>query len=362
MGCQHRALLTVILIAILGTTRLPAVVAQEYTIGARDILKITVWGHDDLSKDYPVDPDGLVPFPLIGRIQASGLTTKEFAKRLTVALERDYLVNPQVLVAVKEYLSQKVHVLGEAEKPGLFYMTGPTSLLEILSKAGGLSKTAGKHLVLVRVVKSAPGAAATKGNTILRLDFTTIQDGDTKDNIALEDEDTIFVPKAQAFFVLGEVGRAGTFALDKETTVLEAITLAGGFNDKASPSGVKIIRRTATGGQDTLSLDLSGAGKDRAFPLQDGDTIVVPKGNTYFVFGQVRKPGSYFLDKGTNILEAVTVAGGFTDFAAPNRTRVIRQTAAGGQQVINVSLGDIIRHGQRDKAIELKENDVVVVP
>src|SRR5712691_4817256 len=81
----------------------PAWAQQQYAIRAGDVLKITVWGHDDLSKEYPVDDDGFVPFPLVGRVKASGLTTKSFAARLTDALEKDYLVNPQVLVSVKEY-------------------------------------------------------------------------------------------------------------------------------------------------------------------------------------------------------------------------------------------------------------------
>jgi protein involved in polysaccharide export with SLBB domain len=81
----------------------PAARAYDYTIRAGDVLKITVWGQDDLSKEYPVDDDGFVPFPLVGRVKASGLTTKAFASRLTEALEKDYLVNPQVLVSVKEY-------------------------------------------------------------------------------------------------------------------------------------------------------------------------------------------------------------------------------------------------------------------
>src|SRR5262245_58120050 len=91
----------------------------EYVIGARDVLQVAVWGQADRSKDYPVDQDGFVPCPLVGRVRAAGLTTKQFAARLAELLEKDYLVNPQVMVSVKEYLSKKVQVLGEAEKPGL---------------------------------------------------------------------------------------------------------------------------------------------------------------------------------------------------------------------------------------------------
>ncbi|MBI4634801.1 MAG: SLBB domain-containing protein [Candidatus Rokubacteria bacterium] len=335
--------------------------AQEYTIGPRDILKVVVWGHDDLSKDYPVDADGFVPFPLVGRVKAGGLTTKEFAGELREVLEKDYLVNPQVLVSVKEYLSKKVYVLGEAEKRGLFYLTGPTSILEVLSQAGGLSKTAGKQIVLMR--NHRPTASGPpSGSVILRLDVDKIQAGDAAENIRVEDEDMILIPKGHAFFVLGEVKNAGTFPLDKQVSVLEGVTLAGGFNERAAPAGVKIIRRTGDGRQETLSLDLSGSvPRDGDFKIHDGDTVLVPKGNTFFVFGEVKKPGAYQLDKETNILEGITIAGGFTDKAAPSRTRVIRNTVK-GQQVINIDMNDIIKRGQRDKAIALQENDVVVVP
>jgi polysaccharide biosynthesis/export protein len=95
--------------------------------------------------------------------------------------------------------------------------------------------------------------------------------------------------------------------------------------------------------------------------VSDGDTLVVPKGNTYFVFGEVRKPGAYQLDKDTNVLEGITLAGGFTDKAAPGRVRVIRSTPD-GQQVIQVDMNDVIKGSQRDRAILLRENDVVVVP
>ena len=90
--------------------------AQDYTVGPRDVVSITVWGQADLSKDFPVDQDGSISFPLVGRVKAAGLTTGRLAARLTELLEKDYLVNPQVSVTVKEYLSQKVQVLGEAGK------------------------------------------------------------------------------------------------------------------------------------------------------------------------------------------------------------------------------------------------------
>lgn len=271
-----------LLLAVLLLVQVPVApaLADDYVIGMRDILKVTIWGQDDLSKDYPVEPDGSVAFPLVGRIKAAGLTPTVFAADLRVALEKDYLVNPQVLVSVKEFQSQKVHVNGEADKPGVYYLSGPTTVRDILSRAGGLSKNAGAQVLLVRGDGAKDAAGQPGGSTTKRLDLARVMAGDPAENL----------------------------------------------------------------------------------PVADGDSLVVPKGNTFFVLGEVRKPGAYPLEKETNILEGITLAGGFTDKASPGRVRVIRSTLEGGQQVINVNMNDVIKRGEFNKAITLRENDVVVVP
>jgi polysaccharide export outer membrane protein len=274
-----RTLLPLLLLAALALAWEPLAQAQEYVIGARDVLKVTVWGQDDLSREYPVDPDGFVSLPFIGRVKATGLTPTAFAGELRFRLEKDYLVNPQVLVSVKEYLSQKVHVSGEADKPGVYYLSGPTTVRDILSRAGGLSKSAGSQVVLVRAETLRESGGKNPEAGTLRLNVARVLAGDPAENVA----------------------------------------------------------------------------------LSDGDTLVVPKGNTFFVFGEVRRPGVYQLDKETNVLEGIALAGGFTDKAAPGRVRVIRSTP-GGQQAISVDMNDVIKRGDRSKAIPLRENDVVVVP
>ncbi len=140
-------LVALILLARLGATA----PAEGYRIGPGDVLKITVYGHEDLTRPAVVAADGRMPFPLIGDVQASGLTPTELEARLRELLGKDYLVDPQVSVAVQEYRSQKVFVLGEAEKPGTYALTGRATLLDVLSQAGGPSKTAGRQLVVVRV-------------------------------------------------------------------------------------------------------------------------------------------------------------------------------------------------------------------
>jgi polysaccharide export outer membrane protein len=254
---------------------------QEYTIGPRDVLAITVWGQADLSRDYTVDPDGFIPFPLIGRVKAVGSNPKELAAQLTELLAKDYLVNPQVIVSVKEYLSQKVQVLGAAEKPGVYYLTGPTSVLEILSKAGGLASTAGKQVILLRNLPAAAGGTAS-ADPVRRLSLEKIQAGDPAENTRVQNQDTIIVSKAltNSYFVFGEVKKPGGYALDKETNILEGITIAGGFTDKASPSRTRVIRSTPQG-QKVIEVDMNDIlrrGREaKAVMLQESDVVVVPE-------------------------------------------------------------------------------------
>ena len=355
----HAVSMAAALVLALVLAPVQSAAAQEYTIGPRDLLRITVWSHVDLSRDYPVGEDGRVQFPLLGAVDTAGLTPSQFADRLRTLLEKDYLVDPQVQVVIADYRSRKVQVLGEADKPGLYYLQGGERVLDVISRAGGLAKTAGTSVVLVRPTRKGGAGAA---ETTRRLLLDKIQSGDLSENVLLQDEDTVLIPKAEVIFVLGEVKTPGTYPLDKSLSVLEAVTIAGGFTDSAAPAGVKVIRRRAEGAEQTFPLNLAGAlPVDRAFPVANGDTVMVPKGNTFFVVGEVTRPGAYQLVKETSILEAIAIAGGFTAKAAPGRTRVIRRSAEGARDMV-VDMNEILRKGTADRAIRILEHDVIVVP
>jgi polysaccharide export outer membrane protein len=342
----------------------PGAEERGYRIGPKDVLKITVWGHDDLTRTAVVGADGVFPFPLIGQVQAAGLTTNELEVRLRDLLGKDYLVDPQVSVTVQEYRSQKVFVLGEVEKPGTYALMGQATLLDVLSQVGGPTRAAGRRVVVVRSPRSeSPVSPGTAGSTSLSVNLKRLLDGDATANLMLENGDTVFVPKATSFFVLGEVKKPGAYAMEKDTTVLEAITLAGGFTDRAAPAGAKVFRKRPDGTQETVEVDLSGANRqDREFPLTDGDTLLVPSGNAFYVLGEVKKPGAYQLDHAATALEGVALAGGFTDKAAPNRTRIMRTHKDGRQETLAVDLNEVIKRGRKDRDVPLMTNDVIVVP
>ncbi len=337
---------------------------RQYRIGPSDVLKVTVWGHDDLTRAAVVSAEGTIAFPLLGDVRAAGRTTTELETELRQLLGKDYLVDPQVSVAVQEFRSQRVFVLGEAEKPGTYYLTGRTRLIDVLSQAGGPAKAAGREVQLIRGPKPegpvVPGAA---GSTTIRVSLRKLLDGDNADNLLLENGDTIFLPKAASFFIQGEVRKPGSYPLEKDTNALEAITVAGGLTDRANPGSGALLRKRSDGGQERIPLDLSGTDpRARDVLLVDGDTVVVPAGNTFYVLGEVKKPGAYQLDHAATVLEGIALAGGFTDKAAANRTRVIRNHKDGRQESIVVDLNEVIKRGRKDKDLPLTPNDVIVVP
>ena len=332
---------------------------QGYVVGPKDVLKVTIWGHDDLSRQVVVSADGTFRFPLIGDVRAGGLTPAAIETLLRDQLGKDYLVNPQVSVSVQEYRSQRVFVLGEVEKPGTYALTGQTTLLDVLSEAGGPGKSAGRQVVVVRAPAAegplTPGAA---GSVSLRANLRRLLDGAAGENIPLSSGDTVFIPKVTSFFVLGEVLRQGAYAMEKETTALEAVTLAGGFTDRAAPSGAKILRKRADGAQESLDVDL-GDPKAREVQLAEGDTLLVPRGNTFFVSGEVRKPGAFQLEKSTTAFGAVTLAGGFTEKAGQSQVKLMRRLPSGQEQT---SVLDLSGADPAARDLPLKDGDTLLIP
>ena len=218
-----------------------------YVIGAQDQLKITVFDEPDLSTNYRVDSDGMITFPLIGRVPARGLTLSEFQDRLIARLTAGYIRNPQVRVEIDQYKSQNVFVIGEVRTPGKMTMTGTMSLIEALAMAGSPTAAASNELVVVHPRRPKAEGTPTlpeddRDAETTRVNIKDLQVGKAGQNIVLQDGDTIYVPKAQTFYITGQVRNPGSYVLDPGMTVLQAISLAGGLTERGSDRGIKIIR------------------------------------------------------------------------------------------------------------------------
>lgn len=133
---------------------------SEYRVGAQDLLQVTIFGVPDLSRDVRVNSNGQISLPLIGGVKAGGMTIPELEKNIGDLLAKTYLQNPQVSVFVKEYTSQRITLEGSLNKPGIYPLTGKTTLLQAVAMAGGFDPLAQlSGVVVFRQVKGKKMAA-----------------------------------------------------------------------------------------------------------------------------------------------------------------------------------------------------------
>jgi polysaccharide export outer membrane protein len=247
---------------------------RDYLLGAEDVIEIIVWGHDDLRRVLPISLEGTITFPFIGEVRATGKSTQDLEKEMAAKLGDGYLVKPQITISVKEYNSQKVFVMGEVNKPGLYPVTKENSLIYLLSQAGGPTKDAGEEVAIIR-----PNNPRSKGMTleeaeaekvpIITINLREALTGDPKHNVSIRNGDSIIVSKIPFFFVMGEVKKPGKYNLERGTTVLMGISMGGGLTEKAAPNRTKIVREK-DGKKIKMKVTMETL-------VQPEDTIIVPE-------------------------------------------------------------------------------------
>ena len=164
---------------------------REYVIGPEDVLEISVWKNEDLSKVVTVRPDGMISLPLIGEVKAGGRTPVELQKAITRKLGR-FQKNAVVSVLVQEINSYRVFILGEVTRPGTYSLKRRTTLLQALALAGGFTEFASKN----RIIVIREGGGVKSGGEKMVIRFKDIVDAKKglKGNLVLRPGDTIFVP------------------------------------------------------------------------------------------------------------------------------------------------------------------------
>jgi polysaccharide export outer membrane protein len=260
------------LICVVATSLLvSAQSGADYVIGPQDVLNIQVFDQADLGGKYTVDTDGTFSFPLIGRVVAGGMTLRKVETELKKRLADGYFRNPQLTVGVEQYRSQRVFVMGEVRNPGPVPLTGGMTLIEALARAGSTLPSSSGEVAIVR----APGAKGPvmpdpeKGAEILRASIRDLEGGSMKQNVELHDGDTIFVPRAESAYVFGQVKAPGAYAIQKDTTVLQALSLAGGVTENGAMNRIRVAR-LVNGQKKELKVKLTDL-------VKPGDTIIVPE-------------------------------------------------------------------------------------
>ncbi len=241
-----------------------------YRIGVDDELDISVYGESDLAETQSVRPDGKIAFPLIGDIRASGLTPDELREQMVRKLAK-FVRNPQVTVIVSAYKSKRVSVLGEVLYPGVVSMSAPITLLEGISKAGGLTERA-----------DLEGSMLVRQGQVVPVNFEELMNGGdlARNNQPLQPADVILIPNitAKKVFVLGEVNRPLVTTTKYGVNLAELIAMAGGFTHDAERKNVLVVR----GGLShptvlKIDVDAVARGENQNVALRPGDIVYAPR-------------------------------------------------------------------------------------
>jgi polysaccharide export outer membrane protein len=248
--------------------------AADYTLGVQDVLKIAVFDEPTLTGSYRIDSDGAFQYPLIGRIQAAGLTLRAVEGELTKRLADGWVRRPQVAVEVEQYRSRNVFIVGEVRTPGKYPLAGQTTLIEALALAGYMTPAAGSEILVLHPEASdradhqlSPELTSAARTT--RVNVGDLQAGRSGANVVLNEGDTIFVQRARTFFVGGNVRSPGRFTWEQGLTVQQALSLAGGLTEKGSNRRLKVTR-VVNGKSKKVDIELEDQ-------IQPDDVLEVPQ-------------------------------------------------------------------------------------
>lgn len=239
-----------LLFLVLTTLSLPAA-AMDYRLGSGDIVHITVYGHPDLNLDARVDEQGKINFPLIGEVPVTGDTASAAQNRIGQALEKGgFIKNAQVNLVVKQYRSKQVSVLGQVNHPGKYPLESTSTVTDLLAMAGGITLAGSDSLILMH---KQDGKSQQ-----IKIDTSALfQDGQADLNRQVSDDDVIYVPRAQVFYIYGQVQHPGAFRLEQNMNVMQALSLGGGITPRGTQKGIQIRRRGADGRVASLNASLT---------------------------------------------------------------------------------------------------------
>jgi polysaccharide biosynthesis/export protein len=262
-------------------------------IGPRDLVVLQVYDSPELTRTIRVDSDGLVRLPMLKqRIKAEGLMPSELEIAVAKALQEEGLVvAPFVTITVAEYASRPISVAGAVKNPLTFQANAPVTLLEALTRAGGLTAGAGSEIL---ISKTQPGPGGEPTSLIQRVPVKALIDAaDPEANLKLAGGEEVRVPEAGKVFVVGNVKRPGAFTVEDgaETSVLKMLAMAEGLAPNSGKQAF-IYRREASGSKNEIAIEL-GKIMERKAP----DATLVANDILYIPDNRSRRMGLAILER-----------------------------------------------------------------
>lgn len=258
-----------------GAANLPA-----QKIGPNDLIAVSVYDAPEFCRSVRVGADGLIRLPMLKqRINAQGLMPADLENAIAEALKQEgLLVDPFVTVTVAEYTSRPISVAGAVRQPLTFQAAGPVTLLEAITRAGGLTQDAGPEILITRTQPGPNGAPAALTQRVYVK--ALIDAADPEVNLKLTGGEEIRVPEVGKIFVVGNVKKPGAFPMQDtaETTVLKALALAEGLAPYAGKQAFVYRREGGTGNKNEIPIELKLIMERKAPdpPLMANDILYIP--------------------------------------------------------------------------------------
>jgi polysaccharide export outer membrane protein len=273
-----------------------------YRLGAGDVVSISILagGTEQVVTDMVVGDGGDVTVPFIGKIQAAGMSVSELEKKILLPLTRDFFVDPQIHLRIKEYRSLQFFISGTVDEPGVYSLDFIPTLMDLIAKAGGLTADRGNQAYIIRGRDEGsfmPGqlplsdeelsqSISDAGTKPIVVDLKRLLDeGDMTENIRLQPGDTVYIPQGTRLdlagtkiYVQGKVKSPGVFNYQPGLTALTACVMAGGFDKFAAPNRARVIREV-DGKRKVITINLKKVqtGEEPDIPLKPGDLIHIPE-------------------------------------------------------------------------------------
>jgi len=235
----------------------------DYSLGAGDSIRVQVFQNPDLTIETRVSENGSITYPLIGAVELGGLSIAAAENRIAAALkDGGFVQQPQVNIVLVQVRGNQVSVLGQVNRPGRFPLeTFNTRVSDMLAAAGGITPT-GDDVVIVSGVRN--GSQFRKS-----IDITALYVGDkVEEDIVLSGGDTIYVNRAPMFYIYGEAQRPGSYRIERDMTVMQALAQGGGPSPRGSEWRLRLHRKNADGVVEKLSPEMND-------PVLPNDVIYV---------------------------------------------------------------------------------------
>lgn len=332
--------------------------ASDYRLGVGDLIRVSVWGHADLSIESQVRPDGFITVPLAGDIYVVGNNVSEVARKVESELA-NYIVDPQVTVMVVQFRKIKVQVLGEVRSPGIYAVETNFRVMDALGLAGGPTALAD----LTNVTLTRRGVSQEQADLIQLNLNEYIQSGVLQQNPVLEDGDVIHLSAAGKALVLGEVKIPGGYIVTPAMDILDLLALAGGPVDRADLQNATLTRKNNLGTETEKIINLEEIMKQGkgVWLVQPDDVLYIPAKQQVVLFGEVKAPGTYYLPAGASLLDILGLAGGLTPKANSSQIRIVRESN-GEQEVLTVDASQATKGQIGGDNPRLLGGDVIYVP